>query len=91
MEKETLYFEANYGYWDLTKYPYGGDFKRFDGTESGEFTDGLVKVAGEIRVKLSDGRIIITIAQAVRGLPFDAVCNKYEMFKASQKPKRPRW
>ena len=58
-------FIKGWGYWDLTKYPYGGDFRRFDGNESGTEIDGGVKVAGEIRIKLEDGRIIITQLAAI--------------------------
>ena len=56
---EDLHFKKGFGYWDVTKYPYGGDFKRFDGIETGTHIEGPVKFANEIRVKLNDGRTIV--------------------------------
>lgn len=54
-----LTFKKGYGYWDVTKYPYGGDFKRFDGTEIGHEIAGPVKNQHQARVQLSDGRVIV--------------------------------
>ena len=58
-------FKKGYGYWDLTKYPYGGDFKRFADNTTGEEIKGTVNTGSEIRVKLNDGRIIITDIAAI--------------------------
>jgi hypothetical protein len=56
---QELRFKKGYGYWDVTKYPYGGDFNRFDGNEIGVQVSGPVKLGNEIRVKLNDGRTIV--------------------------------
>lgn len=68
-----LQFKKNFKYWDVTKYPYGGDFKAFDGTESGQLVKGNVKRGDEIRVQLADGRVIVAPAQAVANMDFDSV------------------
>ena len=69
---EKLTFKKGFGYWDLTKYSYGGDFKRFAGTESGELIPGPVKCGNDLRVKLDNGTILITPAQACN-MDFDTV------------------
>lgn len=71
-----LTFNKGWGYWDLSKYPYGGDFKRFNGNETGELIAGPVKKGEELRIKLSDGRTIIAVAQAVANMGFDEVILK---------------
>ena len=53
------------GYYDLSKYSYGNDFKRFLEPTKGNFIKGTIKVGGEIRVLLNDGREIITDKQAI--------------------------
>ena len=60
-----LRIKKGYGYWDLTKYPYGGDFKRFESNTIAIETDGPVKGANEIRLLLNDGRIVITDKDAI--------------------------
>ena len=62
-----------FGYWDVSKYPYGGDFKRFNGNETGQLIKGTVKKGDEVRIKLSDGREIVTLARAVAGMEFDDI------------------
>lgn len=62
---DTVFFQKGYGYWDVTKYPYGGDFKRFKGGEKGSLIKGTVKVGGEMRVRLEDGRTIVTDFRAI--------------------------
>ena len=54
-----------YGYYDLSKYAYGNDFKRFVEPVNGKFIKGTVKVGGQIRVLLDDGREIITDKQSI--------------------------
>jgi hypothetical protein len=49
-----------YGYYDLSKYSYGNDFKRFLEPTKGKFIKGTIKTGGQIRVLLDDGREIIT-------------------------------
>ena len=56
---DRVKFVEGMGYWDLTKYPYGGDFRRFKGGEEGVLIEGTIKIGGEMKVKLDDGRIII--------------------------------
>ena len=58
-------FKRGWGYWDVTNYPYGGDFKRFDGSEVGTRIKGQVKLPREIRVLLSDNRTIVVKDEAV--------------------------
>lgn len=49
-----------YGYWDVTQYPQGGDFKRFNGSETGVIVKGFVKNdVDEVRIKLDNGRTIV--------------------------------
>ena len=61
-----LKFVQGYGYWDVTKYPYGGDFKRFKENAQGTFEKGTVKNANEIRFKLSNNTIGVVAANAVK-------------------------
>jgi hypothetical protein len=71
-------FSKGYGYWDVTKYPYGGDFKSFVGGESGKIVAGTTKYAYETRVLLDDGRTIV--------VKNDAITNMYNfMVKALNK------
>jgi hypothetical protein len=71
-------FAKGYGYWDVTKYPYGGDFKRFVDNESGKVIAGTVKYPYETRVALDDGRTIV--------VKNDAITNMYNfMMKALNK------
>lgn len=71
-----LQFKPKYGYWDVTKYPYGGDFKKFDGTETGTLIKGTVKRGDEIRVQLSDGRTIVAPASSVGNMDFESVIDQ---------------
>ena len=73
---EPLTFIKGWGYWDVSKYPYGGDFKRFLGTETGNLIKGTVKKGEEIRAKLSDGRTIVTSARSVSNCDFDDLLDK---------------
>ena len=70
-ENNNLQFIKGNGYWDLTKHPYGGDFKRFQGNETGHLVKGSVKKGDEIRVELDDGRIIVASANSVENIDFD--------------------
>lgn len=63
--ENILRFKKGYGYWDVTYYPYGGDFKRFKGDETGQEIKGEVKKSNEIRVKLNDGRTIVVVKDAI--------------------------
>lgn len=62
---DSVKFKSGMGYWDVTKYPYGGDFKRLQGGEEGVIIAGTRKKGEEIRVKLNDGRTILVPYQAV--------------------------
>ena len=62
---DEVTLSKGYGYYDLSKYPYGNDFKRFVEPVKGKFTKGTIKVGGQIRVLLDDGREIITDKQAI--------------------------
>lgn len=48
------------GYWRLTQYPYGGDFRRLTEQKAAFLIPGTVKTATQIRFKLEDGTIGIT-------------------------------
>jgi hypothetical protein len=74
-ENIELKFKKGYGYWDVTKYPYGGDFKRFTGDEIGILIKGNVKKGDEINVKLNNGREIVATANSVSNFDFDEVLN----------------
>lgn len=62
---DNVKFKSGMGYWDVTKYPYGGDFKRLNGSEEGVIVSGTRKRGDEIRVKLNDGRTILVNYRAV--------------------------
>jgi hypothetical protein len=53
------FIKQGYGYWDVTKYPYGGDFRR--ATEDRPIKEVLGGEIGsrESRVKLLDGSIAV--------------------------------
>lgn len=68
-----LKFKPKEGFWDVTKYIYGGHFDRFMGGETGKLVLGTVKMGDEIRVQLSDGRTVVCKAGAVANLDFDTV------------------
>ena len=78
---DTVTLVKGYGYWDLSKYPYGGDFKRFTGEESAALIKGTIKIGGQIRAKLSDGREIITDMRAIVAPDFEAKDAIYEKNK----------
>ncbi len=67
---DRVKFREGHGYWDLTRYPYGGDFSRFKGGEEGTIVKGTRKRGDEIRVKLDDGREIITAYRSL-DMPFE--------------------
>ena len=48
-----------HGYWDVTKYPYGGDFKRIKDVTKATLIEGTVKIGNEVRAKLEDGKEIV--------------------------------
>ncbi len=68
-----ILFKPKFGFWDVTKYPYGGKFDRFSGTEKGKLVKGTVDKGDEIRVQLEDGRTIVVPAAAVANMDFDQV------------------
>jgi hypothetical protein len=72
-ESPELQFKPKEGFWDVTKYVYGGHFDRFMGGETGKLIPGTVKKGDEIRVKLSDGRTVVCSARAVANVDFDTV------------------
>ena len=49
----TRTIESGTGYWDVSRYPKGGDFKRTTSNEVVELIGDVVK--GEVRVKFADG------------------------------------
>jgi hypothetical protein len=62
----NLTFATGHGYWDVTKYPYGGDFKRFLPGQTGRIIPGPVKYESrQVRVEMSDGRVIVVEKMAV--------------------------
>lgn len=83
MENEYyLQFKENYGYWDVTHYPYGGDFKRI-AKQKGKIIAGPVKNHGEIRVKLDDGKTIIIRKDSVTNMDWDkmdTIANEIGMY-----------
>jgi hypothetical protein len=70
-----------YGYYDLSKYSYGNDFKKLSEPTKGKFIKGTVKVAGQIRVLLDDGREIITDKQAIDLPTYDEKDELYQQNK----------
>lgn len=64
-QKHTIM--KGYGYWDTTRYPVGGNFKRSNGTVSGTVTriidryvDGLPHT---VEMRLDDGRMAVVNAE----------------------------
>ena len=47
------------GYWDISRYPQGGDFKRFKKDTTGKVITGSVKHKADIRVELSGGTKVV--------------------------------
>lgn len=47
------------GYWDISRYPQGGDFKRFKKDTTGKVITGSVKHKADIRVELADGTKVV--------------------------------
>lgn len=78
MGNEELHFKKDEGYWDVTKYSYGGDFKRFKGNESGHVIEGGVKTGSEVRIKLSDNREIVCQASAISNFSWDEVIEMHK-------------
>lgn len=72
-ETPVLEFKPKAGFWDVTKYVYGGHFDRFMGGEQGRLIPGTVKMGDEIRVTLEDGRTVVCSASAVSNMEFDDV------------------
>ena len=71
-DSNLLKFSKGHGYWDVTFYPYGGDFKRLAGNETGHLIRGTVKYdKREIRVKLNNGNTIVIEANAVSNFSID--------------------
>lgn len=63
--ENKIKFKKGAGYWDVSKYPYGGDFKRFTGEEVGKLVEGKGKYPDEIKAQLDDGRMIICKEQFI--------------------------
>lgn len=80
VEDYPIPLKAGPGYWDVTKYPYGGDFKRLKGTEKAKIKKGTVKMGDQIRLELSDGREIIVNYMAM-DLPEEKREEVWEEFK----------
>ena len=78
---DRVKFISGNGYWDVTKYPYGGDFKRMKGGEEGVIIEGTIKIGGEMRVKLDDGRIIVIQYQA---LDLPSMDEKRELYERNK-------
>lgn len=57
-----------FGCWDVTKYPYGGDFNRFGEGESGKIIAGTVKYPYETRVLLDSGKTIVVKNEAITNM-----------------------
>jgi hypothetical protein len=62
---DEVVLAKSYGYYDLSKYSYGNDFKRFVEPTKAKFIKGTIKIGGQIRAVLEDGREIITDKQAI--------------------------
>lgn len=78
---DRVKLKEGFGYWDLSKYKYGNDFKRFKGGEEGVFIKGTRKLGNELRIKLDDGREIITQIQSIDLPTYEEKDNLYEKNK----------
>jgi hypothetical protein len=58
--------KSGWGYWDVSKYPYGGHFGRASKDTQCETIDGPVKYPDEKRVKLNDGRELVCKSAALQ-------------------------
>ena len=71
-DSNLLKFSKGHGYYDVTFYPYGGDFKRMTGNETGHLIRGTVKYdKREIRVQLTNGKTIVIESIAVSNFSYD--------------------
>ena len=74
---EKIILSKGNGYHDLTKYPYGGDFKRLKEDVEVEFAKGTVKVCGQIRCVIKDtNQLIITAYGAIKNENKQEIFNK---------------
>ena len=50
--------QSGYGYWDVSRYPYGGDFRRLTEDTQVEIIGEPIRIKGnmEVRVRFNDGR-----------------------------------
>ena len=60
-----IILKPGWGYWDVTRYPYGGDFHRSSGELTGKIIPGPVKRGDEVRMLLDDDRTIVISARGV--------------------------
>ena len=59
-----LAIEKGWGYWNTTKYPYGGDFRR--ASENEPIAEVLEPISSsEVRVKLCSGDTAVVKKQAI--------------------------
>lgn len=89
LNSPLLKFKEKEGYWDLTYYPYGGDFKRFQSNQQGTFKKGTVKMGSDIRCVIgsgaNSGHEIICSAQAIKTMDgkkasFDKVLSYFNKY-----------
>lgn len=73
--------KKGYGYWDLTKHPYGGDFKRFKENVKGKFVQGTRKTGSQIVVLLDSGEKVVTDIQAINKTDYAAKDRLYQKNK----------
>lgn len=78
---DEVTLSKGYGYYDLSKYAYGNDFKRFTEPTVGKFIKGTVKIGGQVRVLLNDGREIITDKKAIDLPTYDDKDELYQQNK----------
>lgn len=58
------FIKQGYGYWDVTKYPYGGDFRRAkDNTPIKEVLEDVGRY--ETKVRLFDGSLVVVKNQYI--------------------------
>lgn len=65
MGYDAVTLQKGWGYWDLTRYPYGGDFKRLTENTQAEIIGPGAK-GDEIKVKFSNGTIAVIKKAAIQ-------------------------
>ena len=55
----ALTIRKGFGYWDITHYPYGGCFRRSDGTVTGEPTPQVTPRPDEITLETADRTLVV--------------------------------